>query len=126
MRQKQAVVGTYPMGYEQVELVLREGSGGEFWLTPAPGKVPRAVVGVESSWSESMASLLHELLEMALTQAGRRFSPDPQVFGSHDLSTFVIDHPEFCEVVSRVATVLAACLPDFGAAWKKFRKETSS
>ena len=31
---KQVIVGTYEMGYEKVQLVLREGHGGEFYLLP--------------------------------------------------------------------------------------------
>ena len=31
---KQAIVGVYGLGADQVELVLREGTGGEFYVQP--------------------------------------------------------------------------------------------
>ena len=43
----QVIVGVYTMGYEDVEIVLREGTGGEFYNCPGKGQIPRIKIGAD-------------------------------------------------------------------------------
>lgn len=54
---KQKIVGTYYAGHQQIQLVIREGDGGEFFLNPERGSLPRIKLGVDKSWPYAQGSL---------------------------------------------------------------------
>lgn len=61
---KQIVVGTYYAGFNQIELVLRDGVGSEYYNCPEKGKCPRIKIGADyNNWGGLVNSLLHELYE---------------------------------------------------------------
>ena len=54
---KQIIVGIYSVGFEDVEIVLREGTGGEFFNCPEKGHCPRIKIGADvSNWTDSKRS----------------------------------------------------------------------
>lgn len=57
---KQKIVGTYPLGWSRVQIVAREGIGGEFWLSPGDIDCPRIKIGLdEDRWEDVLETLLH-------------------------------------------------------------------
>lgn len=120
---KQVIVGTYQMGFESVELVLREDTGGEFYATPALGKVARIKVGADHRyWNTVVAVLLHEAFELAMDRMRCRLAPSNAV--SKDLGdyTFILSHVEFSECCARVGEFVTAALPSLSTAWKVWKK----
>lgn len=119
---KQVIVGTYDCGLDQIELILREGTGGEFFFKPEDGKVPRVKVGADvDGWNDVVSILLHEVFEMQMTKSHCRFEPAPDYGRDHSSYLFLMNHPIFSDVTARVAGFLALCLPDLSRAWNKWR-----
>ena len=120
---EQIIVGTYDMGWESVEIVLREGTGVEFFLIPETGRGPRIKVGADQNqWSDVVAVLLHECLELEYERAGVRFSPSSELARDHAAYIFVLNHAQFSEAAARVAELLSKVLPDLAKSWKQWNK----
>lgn len=122
MKMRQEIIGTYDFGYEKVQLVLRDGDGGEFYLLPADINCPRVRIGADQpDWRSLVAALLHEAMEFALERMGTRYSPACEMARDHAAYVFVIDHTHFAEACARVAEFLTGSLPDLNRVWKKWR-----
>lgn len=120
---KQKIIGVYPCGAEWVQLVLREGDGGEFYTMPEPGHIARIKVGADSGkWRDVVAVCLHEITEFAMTRAGLRFTPAPDYGQDNGSHVFVMTHTQFSEANARAAMFVAAALPDLAKAWKGWGK----
>lgn len=123
---KQKIVGVFEIGWEQVQLVLREGTGGEFYTVPEPGSIPRIKVGAQdraSEWGLCLAVLLHEVLEFSMFRAGGRFSPDDRVNPkSHADYLFVMDHEKFQAICAKSAEFLVKAVPALSAAFNEWHK----
>lgn len=119
---RQQIIGTYEFGYEKVQLVLREGEGGEFYTLPGDINCPRIRIGADHpDWRLIVAVLVHEAVEFALERAGARYSAAYEMARDHAAYLFVMDHTRFAEACVRVAEFLTGCLPDLSRAWKKWR-----
>lgn len=124
MRQK--IVGFFELGNEQVQVVLREGVGGEFWLEPGDIKCPRIKIGADQAcWGDLVAVLDHEALEFTLTRMRRRYFTSMDYANDHGAYTFFLTHVEFAEVAARVAHFLVKCLPQMEKEWRKWRRKKS-
>ena len=116
---RQVVVGSFYLGHESCELVLREGSGAEFYTTPEPGHVARIKVGADDGdWPEIVARLLHEVAELSLHRAGSRFMCTTDQARDAAGYVFMFDHHAFSEVCSRVGEFVTPALPRLADAWK--------
>lgn len=121
---KQKIVGTYEFGYEKVQLVLREGDGGEFYVLPGDIDCPRIKIGADQSeWRHVVTVLLHEVMELAFARLGLRYSPSEGLGRDHAAYVFFVDHPRFSDACGRTADFLTNCLPDLSAAWKQWRRK---
>ena len=119
------VVGTYQLGSHMVQVVFREGVGGEYFVLPGDIPHPRIKVGADQrDWSDVVEVLLHEAMEQEMEDLGYRWEPTNSVSRDRLGMMFVMRHPEFSEVCARVGLFLAVCLPDVAAAWRKWKKET--
>jgi hypothetical protein len=122
---KQVIVGTYECGYEQIELVLREGTGGEFYSCPEKGKIPRIKVGAQkpSEWRLVVSTLMHEIMEFAMWRQDCRYSPDNRITPmSHADYLFVMNHEKFNDCITKVGEFISLSLPDLSAAYAKWHK----
>lgn len=121
---KQIVVGNYYMGDESVQLVLRDGSGGEVYLTPEKAnKIARMKIGADyNNWWRVVSVLLHEAMELAFIKVNCRYDSNNNLAKTHDSYLFVANHSDFTEICARAAELTATCLPDLATAWKKFKK----
>ncbi len=121
---KQTIVGTYEIGSDYVQIVLREGTGGEFYLMPEHGKVPRVKIGADyEHWDEVVNVLIHEVRELIYYKLGCRYEPDNDWSNDHGQFLFVITHVKFSDACNREALCLTKCLPDLAKAWKKWRRK---
>lgn len=120
---KQVIVGTYEIGYDQVEIVLRDGDGGEFYLIPEKGRVPRINIGADhTDWRDVVAVLLHEAFEFALERLRCRYIRTDLVVNDHNGYLFIVDHITFSESCQRVAELISVALPDLAREWERWHK----
>lgn len=121
---KQVIVGNYYMGPESVEIVFREGGGGELYPTPELGHIARIKIGADNdAWGGILRVLLHEVMELAFLRVNCRYDSDNNLGNAHDSYLFVAKHADFTEVCARAAEFMSACLPDFEQAWKEYRNQ---
>jgi len=120
---KQKIVGHYSLGNESVELVIREGTGGEFYCCPELGKTARLKIGVEQeSWEDVLKVLLHEALEYLLTRNCCRYEATGDLSDDHSAYKFWFDHVQLSHMCACLGMFLARVLPDLARAYKAFRK----
>ena len=121
---KQRIVGIYNIGFEQAQLVLREGDGGEFYLCPDVGRVPQIAIGADQElWQDVVDVLVHEVVEFAMLREGCRYSPAPDHAKDHGSYLFVMTHSQFSSVAAKSGGYLTAALPDLAKAWDGWNKE---
>lgn len=121
---KQVIVGTYHLGHPcKPQVVLREGTGGEYWLHPGDQENPRIKIGAdEEAWPSVVTALLHEAFELAADLERCRFCPYLDQADDMAGFWFFFDHHQFAEICSSVAELMTACLPDLSRAWKEWRE----
>jgi hypothetical protein len=120
---KQIIIGSYQMGSNNVQLVLRAGTGGDFYMLPEEGKIARIKVGADQKqWARVVNAFLHEALELEYERIGCRYEHGNWVGSDMSDFMFVATHPQFTEVVARVAELTAHALPDLAKAWKGWNR----
>jgi hypothetical protein len=119
---KQKIVGVYRAGSDQVQLVIREGTGGEFYTIPEKGSIARIRVGVDyDEWGQCVSVLLHEIGEFIRTKTGNRLIIDNFSSDTGDY-IFHYTHAEFSDICTREGMFLVEALPDLADAWKEWKK----
>lgn len=120
---KQKIIGIYEAGYYQIELILREGTGGEFYLTPEKGKCPRIKIGADYvSWFEIIAVLLHEVEEFLIDRIQCRYGSFDDLGNDHSSWLFVLNHVQYSDMCMKTGEYIAKALPDLSKAWKNWKK----
>lgn len=122
---KQIHVGTYQLGWSNVDLFLMpDNDGGCFYMAPDDKSIPRIKVGLlDCVWTEVVNTLIHEALELVLARRYLRFIPTGRLSSSHDSYHFHFDHNQFTESVTELAGFLVAVLPDVRKAFEKARRK---
>ncbi len=120
---KQKIIGEYPLGSEYVQIVLREGNGGEFYAMPEHGHIARIKIGADyDTWEEVVSVLIHEVREMIYYRLRCRYEPNNDYSEDHGSYLFVLNHAQFSDACRREAQFLVACLPDISKVWRAWRK----
>jgi hypothetical protein len=123
MKMRQKIVGNYFLGYESVRLVAREGTGASFYCYTSKGQTALIEVGMDDAgWVEVAGRLMHEAIEFALIRAHARFKPSNSQARGSDEYVFFFTHPQLDSIAVDVAEFITTALPDFSAAYKKWRK----
>jgi len=119
---KQTIIGAYELGMHEVQLVLREGTGGEFYFKPERGHIARIKVGADAGWNHCVSALLHEAFEMSMTVSHCRFAPAPDYGQDQACYQFIMTHSQFSDITARTAIFMSTALPDLSRAFKAFHK----
>lgn len=120
---KQVFVGSYYLGKEYVDLILREDTGGEYYSAPEKQRPARIKIGADyDKWDDVFTALLHESMELVLDKIKARYNATFDFSNDHGSYLFVFRHDEFSDAVGRVADFLSTCLPDVEKGWKKWGK----
>jgi hypothetical protein len=120
----QKIVGTYRLGDEMVQLVLREGGGADFYERPGDIPYPRMKVGADQpavGWL--MDSVMHEAQERSMAVMRLRFQRTDSYYVDSTAWIFVLTHEEFTESCHRAGMFLGECLPDLRRAWAAWKKQ---
>lgn len=118
-------IGTYPIGHINVDLLAWPNRvGGEFYFAPTPSDLPRIRIGLDdANWDECLSTLLHEVLEFALTQRHLRFQHSGDLNNDQADYRFFFDHSQFGDVCSDAAQFLLRAFPDVADAYNKKHKK---
>jgi len=121
---KQVIVGVYECGYEQYQLSLRSGRGGEFYALPSPGALPSIKVGADhDEFRDVAAVLMHEVMELTMDRMKCRYEPTNDMSKDHSAYVFIMNHPTFSDVCAKTSEYVIKALPDIKAAWEKWIKQ---
>jgi len=120
---KQKIVGSYYAGNDSVQLVLRDGSGGEFYRTPEDGAIARIRIGADDSWEGVFGILTHEIFELIIDKLRFRFKVDNDFSNSYASYLFVFNHQDFSDICARSAEFIDLCLPDLKREYKNWHKK---
>ena len=116
-------IGQFDFGTRSVNLFWKEGTGGAFYMNHESDGQARIVLGVnERSWGAQVAVLLHEALELAMADHACRFNPAPDYSWDSANYLFVMNHPQFSEIVARVGLYVSNCLPALSQVYKAQNK----
>jgi len=120
---KQVFVGCYHIGYDQVDLYLREGTGADTYFTPEKGRLPRMKIGADTdNQRDVVASAVHESFEYVADRTLARFARWNTVRDTSENSYIFMDHIHFDNICAKVGDFLSECLPDLSRAWKEWKK----
>ncbi len=120
---KQKFVGTYELGHENIDIYLREGTGGEFYTTPEEGRLPRIKIGYDYKQFYGVLNvLIHEALELSLDRLRCRCEPSADLSLDHAQYIFIVNHVLFSEACMQLAMLIRQCEHDLFKAWKIWRK----
>lgn len=118
---KDIKIGTYEIGYNNVQLVLSPGRSGSFNLNPGKEIAVIKIGGEHVKWQDLYSVLLHEVLEFALTRENCRY------VGTQDLScetgayVFAHSHAQFANCCAQAAEFLTECYKDLKLTWIRFK-----
>jgi len=122
---KQKIVGTYQAGYYHVQLVLREGVGGESYLVPGDRPVFRIKVGGDvKSFYTIMKVLSHEIWELVLNIEKLRFYPSACLADDTGACFFMLNHAEFSNANACASEYIETARKPLKKAYKNFKKKT--
>jgi len=106
-------IGYIDGGVCSIDLVAREGTGGEFYSCPEAGSVPRIKVGFDyEDFAEVMSVLAHEIMEFVLTSRGHRYCKAPDFGEDMTGLVFHFDH----SVISECTRILGFAFVNAGPA----------
>ena len=115
-------IGTYELGYENVDLYLMDGRGGSLRFTPDEKALPRiALGGAYSDWQDIYTVLMHEAMEFALTRGGCRYGDSQDLSNDTGAFVFFLTHTQFADVCSKATEFMVACHKDLHKAWIKYK-----
>jgi hypothetical protein len=123
---KQKTVGIYQAGPDLIQLVAREGTGGEFYLYPGKDKIARIKIGMDYDyWWEAVKTCIHEIGEFARFKSGCRFIYDNDYSNNLGAFLFSYDHTQYSNLCAIEGMFLANALPDLNKVWKQWKKDKS-
>ena len=120
---KQKIVGVFPCGFEDIQIVLREGTGGEFYNRPGKGEIPRMKLGADDTWEMLVSSFIHEAFEFMMMRLKCRYQDNYAHVLESSGYLFVMDHVTFSDVCSRVGQCATNALPALCIEYRKWNKK---
>lgn len=124
---KQKRVGIYFLGRTEVEVFVREGTGGEFFFSPEKGHLPRMKIGMGyKDWGDVVEVVVHEAMEFCLDEMRDRYDCSNDITQDHAAYLFVFRHNDLSEACSRVGQLIAGMLPDLTTVYRTWRKHNAS
>jgi hypothetical protein len=115
-------VGVFELGYENVELFIKDKRGGSFQFTPESQSLPRIIVGGSyTKWQDVYTVLVHETVEFALTRGACRYSESQDLSNDTAAFVFMFNHSQFADACAKAAEFMVACHQPLHRAWVKHK-----
>lgn len=115
-----AKVGRYELGTWTVTLYLNPNEGGGSFDAVSDGI--EIVVGGKRPWAGVVGVLVHEAMELCLSDMRARFKPDIDYADSADGYLFAMNHEQFSEACARVGIFVASCINDLCDAYRRSKR----
>lgn len=117
-------IGKYRMGWRWVLLRANpDSSDGSCCFAPDEPKITTMTVGIRGPWPMTVATLLHEAIETAISEFELRYRPVGQLSGSSAGNLIVMTHCQFSEVSDRAGDFMANTMPALRRAWAANRRK---
>lgn len=110
------VVGRFRLGWRWVEVRIDTSHcNGSGWFIPDEPEPQITIieVGTKGPYSRAVATLLHEVIETALSELELRFTPCGALGSSAEQCVFMFTHTQFSEITDRAGHFMASVLPRF-------------
>lgn len=120
---KDKLVGIYRLGTHNVKLILTEGNGGHFDLTPKNHSMAKISIGVDEKLEYAVYTLMHEAFEIALTQSRLRYDRSDDTTWDGSRYFFIFNHQDLSHVAIIVGAFIYNCYTDFKKAWLGFKRK---
>lgn len=117
-------LATAQLGVVNVNLLVNSNDrGGSFACHPTPVSLPAITIGLDyDHWHEVVIVLLHEVVELAMLMAGRRFEPSTGAMGG-DRYIFQMTHAEFTDVSLMAGCYIAAVWTPLFEEWTRVKQK---
>lgn len=118
---KQVYIGTWPLGWRNVDLYGTIGIlGGSFYFLPDNKSNGRVKITLDhDKWGEVLGVLHHECGEFLMQDMGFAFKPDRSVSGDANNLMFSFRHHDWSEIAQHLADFIEDAYDPLKAAWKK-------
>lgn len=114
---------TFMDGVHRFFVVTGEGDAGSM-RPPIMGSAKGELhVGIDGNWSETVACLLHELMEYGITANRLSYAPVNNWCKNSSSRLFVLDHQRFTEIALRTGDVMAFLLPKLSHEYNRRHKK---
>lgn len=114
------ILGQFELGYESVQLVARDDTGGEFHLCSPRTNTGVITIGVDQDDFESVvAVLMHEAVEFSIARRGCRFLDSNDMGEDHAGYLFVMNHPQFSDIIAKSASFILPAIPLLRTVWTR-------
>ncbi|MCM2276404.1 MAG: hypothetical protein NDI75_16620, partial [Candidatus Didemnitutus sp.] len=87
------------LGTEYVNLVARDGDGGELYTAAQGGHPARIKIGLDDDWDDVAGTLLHEAMEFVMIRMELGYRPRTDWAGDNGATTFLMTHTQFSEAI---------------------------
>jgi len=119
---KQIYIGTWPLGWRNVDLYGRTELGGTTVHVSGKGN-GRVVVSLDyEEWREVLNVLLHETDEFLMHDRGHTYRATEALSGDINNCLFVFRHHDFSETKAHQADFIAECYEPLRKAWRNYRQ----
>lgn len=118
----QKTLGSFMLGTESVNLVARDGTGGELYTAPEAGHPARIKIGLDDSWDSVCGTLLHEAMEFVMIRMELSYRPTTDWSGDNGASTFIMTHTQFSEAIQRVGSYATKAVPALSAEYRAWQR----
>lgn len=110
-------VGKFNFKMKEVSLYATSGNSGSV-------DIPVAInVGIDGEWDETLAILLHEILEYAYIDNSSAYRLDPDYTGSLSGVSFFMTHEQFDQSVTQSAEFLVDAIPALAKVYNKYHEK---
>lgn len=120
---KQVYIGTWLLGWRNVDLYGREGDGAEFYFAPDKKSNARIKVGLDHTIDQSLHDLFHEVGEFLMTDRNHAHTLIGGVSNDTGNRLFVFRHDEWAEIAAHQADFIDGCLEPLKKAWRAFNRK---
>lgn len=117
-------LGFFELGWEDVELVVNESTGGLFYFIHPETRRPRIEIGLDNhEYEHIFGCLCHEAMEYSYTRANLRYDNSEKSTGDRGSFLFVFNHIQFTEATSRASEFIQSANEPLKKAFEEYKHQ---
>ncbi len=124
MTTKLIEAGNFQISHTNLRISLDPAhSSAELQFYPPDGGCPKIIIGINTSWEDVVASLLHETFELQSYYLQCTFERAGTLGGLSSRYHFLLDHTQMDELCCFQGQLIAKSLPTIGKLYNKHGKD---